>query len=210
MFRHRFLLAAFAVAVLALVLPVQAGEKSDAKVKVTAKASKIGADGKQTVTFTIDIEKDWYIYANPVGDELFDDNKTRVTIKAKEKVDANVVYPTGKMKVDGKIRYNVYEKSVVIEAMLKRTAGDTQPRCNSASMSIRAARKRHLPADGHREIDGAVMRLATGICFVDWPPRRDPGQLAAGDRPARPACRFQGQRCAAMRPKSGLAARKPK
>jgi len=127
MFRIQFLLCTFALATLALVLPVMAGEKSDAKVKATAKASKIGADGKQTVTITIDIDKDWYIYANPVNAEDFEDNKTRVTIKAKEKVEAEVVYPAGKVKVAGKIKTNIYEKSVVIQAIVKRAAGDTSP-----------------------------------------------------------------------------------
>jgi DsbC/DsbD-like thiol-disulfide interchange protein len=127
MHRSPLLLAAFAVAALCLILPVQAGEKSDAKIKATAKASKLGADGKQTVTITIDIEKDWYIYANPVKSEDFEDNKTRVTIKAKEKVDADMLYPTGKVKEYGKIKMNIYEKSVVIEALVKRAAGDTSP-----------------------------------------------------------------------------------
>ncbi len=127
MIRIQFLVCAFALGSLALVLPVMAGEKSDSKIKATAKASKIGADGKQTVTITIDIDKDWYIYANPVKSEDFEDNRTRVTIKAKEKVDASVAYPAGKAKEFGKIKYNIYEKSVVIEAMVKRSAGDTSP-----------------------------------------------------------------------------------
>src|SRR5271167_4992777 len=100
MYRLHLLLAAFAVAALALVLPVMAGEKSDSKVKATAKASKVGADGKQTVTITIDIDKDWYIYANPVKSEDFEDNKTKVSISAKEKVDASVKYPEGKLKIE--------------------------------------------------------------------------------------------------------------
>jgi DsbC/DsbD-like thiol-disulfide interchange protein len=127
MFRLQLLLAAFAIAALSLVLPVYAGEKSDSKVKATAKGSKVGADGKQTVTITIDIDKDWYIYANPVKAEDFEDNKTRVTFKAKDKVNASVVYPAGKVKEYGKIKMNIYEKSVVIEAMVTRTMGDTSP-----------------------------------------------------------------------------------
>ena len=38
-------------------------------VKVDATATKIDADGKQIVTVTLDIEKNWYIYANPVKNE---------------------------------------------------------------------------------------------------------------------------------------------
>jgi len=127
MLRLNAILVAFTIAALALILPAYAGEKSDSKVKATAKASKIGADGKQTVTINIDIEKDWYIYANPVRSEDFEDNKTRVSIKAKDKVDVNVLYPTGKEKVAGKIKMNIYEKNVTIEALVKRTPGDTSP-----------------------------------------------------------------------------------
>lgn len=127
MIRIQFAACVLAIGTLALVLPVMAGVKSDAKVKATAKASKIGADGKQTVTITLDIEKDWYIYANPVKAEDFEDNRTRVSIKAKEKVDTNVLYPAGKTKELGKLKYNIYEKSVTIEAIVKRAPGDTSP-----------------------------------------------------------------------------------
>ena len=41
MIRIQFLLCTFAITTLALVLPAMAGEKSDAKVKATAKASKV-------------------------------------------------------------------------------------------------------------------------------------------------------------------------
>jgi thiol:disulfide interchange protein len=128
MFRLQLLVAAFAVAVLALVLPVYAGDKSDSKVKAAAKVAKLDGN-KQKVTITIDIEKDWYIYANPVKAEDFEDNRTRVLIKAKEKVDADVLCPAGKVKEDTKLKlkYNIYEKQVVIEAVVTRTKGDTSP-----------------------------------------------------------------------------------
>lgn len=103
------------------------GVKSDSKVKATATATKPVADGKQTVTITLEIEKGWYIYANPVGDEDFEGNKTRVNIKAKDKVMANVAYPTGKVKVDGKFKFNIYEDKVTIQAVVFRTAGDSSP-----------------------------------------------------------------------------------
>jgi Disulphide bond corrector protein DsbC len=113
-----------------------AGERPP--VKVSATASKLNADGKQTVTITINIEKDMYIYANPVEAKIggipepdFDDCRTNVTIKAKEPVKAEVRYPAGKVMNYGKaktsISYNYYEKSVVIEATVQRTAGDTSP-----------------------------------------------------------------------------------
>ena len=112
---------------LAFTLRVEAGEKSDSKVKVTATAGKLGADGKQTIAVTIAIEKGWYIYANPVQSEDFEDNRTTVSIKAKGKVEAKVNYPAGKSKAMGKIKYNVYEDKVTIEALVQRSAGDTSP-----------------------------------------------------------------------------------
>lgn len=116
---------------LALMLPAEAGQKSDSKVKATAKATKAGDDGKQTVTITIDIEKGWYIYANPVGAEDFEGNKTRVSINAKEKVVASVKYPEGKVKTEklGKeeVKLRIYEDKVTIQALVTRTMGDTSP-----------------------------------------------------------------------------------
>ncbi len=42
-------------------------EKTSADVvKATATADKPDADGKQTVTITLNIEKPWHLYANPV------------------------------------------------------------------------------------------------------------------------------------------------
>jgi DsbC/DsbD-like thiol-disulfide interchange protein len=108
-------------------LRAEAGEKSDSKVKVTAKAGKLGADGKQTVAIDIAIDKGWYIYANPVKSEDFEDNRTSVTIKAKGKIAADVKYPEGKLKDYGKIKFYIYQDKVTIEAQVKRTPGDTSP-----------------------------------------------------------------------------------
>ena len=111
-----------------LVSTTQAGEKSDSKVKVTAKADKVGADGKQKVTINIAIDKTWYIYANPVKSEDFEDNATKVTfLKGKDKLKARVDYPVGKEKALGKIRFNIYEGTVTIDAVVDRKMGDTGP-----------------------------------------------------------------------------------
>jgi DsbC/DsbD-like thiol-disulfide interchange protein len=108
-----------------------AGGKSDSKVKATAKATKAGADGKQTVTITLEIEKGWYIYGNPVGAEDFDGNKTVVAVSAKEKVLASVKYPEAKVKIEkiGKeeLKINIYEDKVIITAQVTRTMGDASP-----------------------------------------------------------------------------------
>lgn len=102
----------------------EAGGKSDSKVKATATATKI-VDGKQTVTITLEIEKGWYIYANPVGDDDYEANRTRLVFKAKEKVTAEPKYPAGEKKKGAK--YNIYEGKVVIASQVTRSAGDTSP-----------------------------------------------------------------------------------
>jgi DsbC/DsbD-like thiol-disulfide interchange protein len=106
-----------------------AGEKSDSKIKATATTSKLGADGKQTVTITLEIEQPWYIYANPMNanTDVFDGNQTVVSVKAKDKVKASVKYPAGKQKKDGKYEYDIYEGKIVIQAEVQRAVGDAGP-----------------------------------------------------------------------------------
>jgi DsbC/DsbD-like thiol-disulfide interchange protein len=108
---------------------VSGDDTSDKKIKATAAATKLGADGKQTVTITLDIEKGWYIYANPIktNTEVLENNQTKVVIKSKDKVKASVKYPAGKQKKDGRYEFDIYEGKIVIEAEVQRTAGDTAP-----------------------------------------------------------------------------------
>ncbi|MBI3823162.1 MAG: hypothetical protein HY289_10855 [Planctomycetes bacterium] len=112
------------------VWQAEAGEnKSESKVKATAVASKVGADGKQKVTITIDIEKSWHLYANPVNhnNETLNSAKTTVKISAKESVKFKVTYPKGKTVVDKKETYDIYEGVIKIEATVDRTMGDASP-----------------------------------------------------------------------------------
>jgi DsbC/DsbD-like thiol-disulfide interchange protein len=127
--RLSVVLLSLAFACFDFVAHTSAGEKSESKIKATASASKLGADGKQTVTITLDIEKGWYIYANPMkaNTDAFDGNETRVAVKGKEKINASVKYPAGTPKKDGKYEYNIYEGRIVIQAELQRAAGDTGP-----------------------------------------------------------------------------------
>ena len=127
------LLAGFALfaATLAWLPEADAGklEKSDSKVKATATATKI-ADGKQTITITLDITKGWHLYANPTNhnNEILDQNATTVKIAAKEKLKSvSVKYPEGKTKVDGKDKYDVYSGVVKIQADVVRAKGDSSP-----------------------------------------------------------------------------------
>lgn len=130
----------FAGVVLFLAWPViyaQAGGKSDTKVKATATAEKLAADGKQKVTITLDIEKNWYLYANPLGgnkyaEDNLSDNKIIISFKAKDKLQADVNYPKGKFKSeviskDEVAEYHIYQNQVTIAALVRRTAGDGSP-----------------------------------------------------------------------------------
>src|SRR5215831_6042987 len=91
------LLTCLALAAIANEVSAQ-GQKSDAKVKITAKADKPGTDGKQVVTLTLTIESGWHLYANPVGNEDFADNQTVVSAVPKSKHEVlKVEYPAGKV-----------------------------------------------------------------------------------------------------------------
>jgi DsbC/DsbD-like thiol-disulfide interchange protein len=109
---------------------VQAGKKSDAEVKVTVSARKPDASGMQTLTVTLNVNKGWHIYANPVGNSTLAEAATKVVkVTAKEKVeDVKPAYPAGKLIRDKDVgNYKVYEDKVEIPVTLKRTAGDISP-----------------------------------------------------------------------------------
>jgi hypothetical protein len=147
--RRRARAAGVVLAAGGLLLAAAAATPSDAggekrtnsadKVKVSSTAAKPDASGQQVITMKVTIEKDWYIYGNPVGQELFDANKTEVVIKADGKpVPAKVTYPKAKLKKDETLGdYNVYEGEVAIQAVVDRNQvkGDLEVilRVNSCS-----------------------------------------------------------------------------
>jgi hypothetical protein len=98
-------------------------------VKVTATADKPDADGKQSVTITLMIDKDWHTYANPVGNEDLESTQTVVTIGAKVKpTEVKIDYPKGKLIKDSVVgNYSIYEDKVTIKATVRRAKGDTSP-----------------------------------------------------------------------------------
>lgn len=106
-----------------------AQDKSEEAVKATLKADKIGADGKQLVTITLEIDPRYHIYANPVGNEDFDSNKTSVGITSKNKLESvKVDYPAGDLVKDSVVGdYKVYKGKVTFKAAVQRAKGDTGP-----------------------------------------------------------------------------------
>jgi DsbC/DsbD-like thiol-disulfide interchange protein len=105
------------------------GENSASKVKATATATKIDDQGKQTVTITLDIAKGWHLYANPVNHnkETLNPAATKLTITAKMKPRVEAKYPAGKTHVDKEDRYDIYEGTVKLQAIVTRAPGDTSP-----------------------------------------------------------------------------------
>ncbi len=109
-------------------LTARGAELSDSKVKVTAKAEKPGADGTQVVTITLDIEKEWHTYANPVGNETLVPNMTKVALEKIKAADVQIEYPMGKLVKDPtEGDYYIYEGQVEIKATVKRAKDDTTP-----------------------------------------------------------------------------------
>jgi DsbC/DsbD-like thiol-disulfide interchange protein len=112
------------------VLPVHAGgKKSDSEVKISATQAKPDGKGNQVVIVTLEHNKGWHTYANPVGNMDFDSNKTVVSLNANGKpVEAKIEYPTGKVTKDKVVGdYNVYENKVQIRAAIQRAPGDNSP-----------------------------------------------------------------------------------
>jgi thiol:disulfide interchange protein len=119
------------VAAVALGVQLDTGDKGQpkSKVKVNATATKPDDQGRQTVTVTLDIEKPWYAYGNPVGNEEFEAAQTTVAIASKNKLESvKVEYPPAKEKKDPVIgTYRIYEDKVAIKALVQRAKGDAGP-----------------------------------------------------------------------------------
>jgi DsbC/DsbD-like thiol-disulfide interchange protein len=126
----RRLAAALLAACLAPAVAAAAPPKSDSVVKATATADKPDADGKQAVTLTLDIEKGWHLYANPVKNDDFTSNQTTVgKVAAKAAVkDVKVEYPAGTLVDDKTVgKFMIYEGKQTIKVTVTRTKGDDSP-----------------------------------------------------------------------------------
>jgi uncharacterized protein len=129
-------------------------KKSDSVIKADIKADKPEADGKQTITITLDIEKDWHIYANPVDNEDLSNAQTVVSVTSKGRLeDVKVTYPAGKLQTDKDEKYKIYEGRVALKAQVKRAKGDNGPlevtiklqACNDKTCLVPATIKKEVP-----------------------------------------------------------------
>jgi hypothetical protein len=99
-------------------------------VRVTAKADKPDASGKQAITINLDIDDRWHAFANPVGCEELESAQTVVRIKgAVEPNGVKVDYPPGRLIKEPilGIAYRIYEKKASIRAVVQRAAGGSGP-----------------------------------------------------------------------------------
>jgi len=104
-------------------------KKSGDLVKASVEAGKPDADGNQTVTLTLAIDKGWHLYANPVENKDLIDAQTSLKLGGKGKPElVKVEYPAGTVVKDKVVGdYRVYENKVSIKAVVKRAKGATEP-----------------------------------------------------------------------------------
>jgi DsbC/DsbD-like thiol-disulfide interchange protein len=104
-------------------------KKSDAVIKVTAKGSKPDADGKQTVTISLQVDDGWHIYANPPGDDVLQPVKTVVRVTGKDRLLVKVNYPPGKLIEDKDIgiAFRFYEGKIEVKALVQPVDGQVGP-----------------------------------------------------------------------------------
>jgi thiol:disulfide interchange protein len=131
-FMKRFFALGTLLAALALALTAgRAGAqppKSDKVVKVAAKADRPDDGGNQTVTVTLDVDKPYHVYANPVENDGLKSVQTTVRFTTKLEGQPKVEYPEGKLIKDETVgNYRTYEGKVTIRAKVKRARGDTAP-----------------------------------------------------------------------------------
>jgi hypothetical protein len=112
------------VGILVSVLAGQTSSGASAnKVKVQVTAEKPDAQGNQVINVKLVIDPAWYLYANPVehNNEFLNSNKTTLTISSKAKLQSiKIDYPKGKIKIEDKQQYKIYEGTVTIQATVRR------------------------------------------------------------------------------------------
>jgi len=122
------------------------GKKSDHVVKASAKAVASGAN--RLVTITLDIDPNYYIYANPIDNKDFADNQTTVTATKGKLLKVN--YPKGEVVQDKIVGdYKVYKGKVTIEATVEGTGpvelGIALQACSKTSCLLPATIKLNVP-----------------------------------------------------------------
>lgn len=115
-----------AIACVNLAAAQTGGKKTtESIVKVKARADKPAADGTQTITITLNIEKGWHVYANPPGNDELKSSQTVVTISGADKPQTTkTTYPKSKTVKDPLVGdYAIYEGASEVKVTIKRPPG---------------------------------------------------------------------------------------
>ncbi|MGE3807802.1 MAG: protein-disulfide reductase DsbD N-terminal domain-containing protein [Gemmataceae bacterium] len=107
--------------------PATTGTAQLVRAQATANAPDRG--GRQMVRVVVDIQPDWHIYANAIGNNTLRGAETKLVLSAPRGLrDQRITYPPGRRIRDPKQGdYNVYEGQAVIEAVVFRQPGDATP-----------------------------------------------------------------------------------
>lgn len=100
---------------------IQDGDKTPEPVKVSAVVGETNAQGEQSLTVTVQIEKGWHIYAHKPGFEGL--VATTVTVSSQPKLkDVTIDYPEGELVKDDVLdaTYRQYVGTIKINAKLRR------------------------------------------------------------------------------------------
>jgi DsbC/DsbD-like thiol-disulfide interchange protein len=117
---------AVALVVAGLAFSQGGGQLNPVKVKIAA--DKKSADGKEVINITIEIEKNWHIYANPVENDDLTAAQTTVKIEPKGRFKSEVQFPKGTAHKDPAVgTFKAYEGKVTIPVVVQRPMGDTTP-----------------------------------------------------------------------------------
>ena len=154
-----------------------AQDKDNAEVTVSATATKIDAAGKQKVTVTFDMQKDWHIYANPVKNKSFASSQTRVAVKAMVKLaDVKITYPKGKLHEDKDEGSSmIYEDRAVVEIAVQEGAGRHQSAGDRVRLQRLQRRHRNVPAAKESQ-NNPSLKWSLSCIILDsartrfWPP----------------------------------------
>lgn len=109
--------------------PGSGTRRSDAVVRVTSESTGPAADGQQTITIKVAMDKsrEWHIYAHTLPAE-FPGVPTTVTVERLKPEQVHVDYPEGRLVKDATLGdYHVYEHELAIKVSVRRAAGDRGP-----------------------------------------------------------------------------------
>jgi hypothetical protein len=95
---------------------------------VSATATKPDAEGRQQITFVLDIKPGVYLWANPVQNPDLEAARTTIRFPSQKRFQsAKIEYPPGKRVMEGQDIFYLYEGKTVIKALVTRMAGDNDP-----------------------------------------------------------------------------------